>query len=383
MRVCHFSSVHHIWDSRVFYRECVSLATKYEVTLIAIGDRSGIINDVKVIGIQKPKTFLRRFTLTAFQVFKEALYADAQLYHIHDAEMIPYGIVLALSGKKVIYDIHENTYHDILLKPWVKPILKKAVAQSYNLLLRFAKQFLHFIVVVAHPRFLPAFFVKEEECTIIQNFADIKQFKPFRNLDRASLPTNEIFYIGMIRDMYYEVDSLLEAIFQLKQKGLLVKLHLIGYFGSKANHGFSHLSYWNEIETQVQLYGRLEMAEAYQISKQCKIGICLKNQPAEMLVSHERKLFEYMAIGLPSIFANTHIYQELNNDTDIGFYVDLKDTKAIASAIETLLGNGIGLNQKAHNAAHASDTKYNWQIDLDKLFSCYEGLVQTETLRIN
>jgi glycosyltransferase involved in cell wall biosynthesis len=383
MRVCHFSSVHHIWDTRVFYRECVSLATKYEVTLIAIGEKSGNINGVKVIGIPKPSSFLKRFTVTAFQVFREALHTDAQLYHIHDAEMVPYGIVLALSGKKVIYDIHENTYHDILLKPWVKPILKKIAAKSYNLLLRFAKQFLHFVVVVAHPRFLPSFFIKETKCTVIQNFADLIQLKPYRVIDRASLPTNEIFYIGMIRDMYYEVDPLLEAIYLLKQNGILVKLHLIGYFGSKANHGFSHLKYWKEIEAQVQYYGRLEMAEAYQISKQCKIGVCLKNQPAEMLVSHERKLFEYMAIGLPSIFANTHIYEELNEETDIGISVDLTDAKAIESTIKILLSNGVFLNQKAQNAAHASDTKYNWKIDLDKLFYCYEGLVQTESLKIN
>jgi len=378
MRICHFSTVHHIWDTRVFYRECVSLATKYEVSLIAIGEKSGLINGVKVIGITKPSSFLKRFTLTAFQVFKEALHADAQLYHIHDAEMIPYGIVLALSGKKVIYDIHENTYHDILLKPWVEPKLKKLAANAYNILLKVAKQFLHFIVVVAHPRFLPAFFVEEEECTIIQNFADLEQLKPYRVLDRASLPTNEIFYIGMIRDMYYEVDPLLLAIYNLKLKGLSVKLHLVGYFGSKASQGFDHLSFWDEIKSEVEFYGRMEMAEAYEISKRCKIGVCLKNQPAEILVSHERKLFEYMAIGLPSIFANTHIYHELNNDTDIGICVDLTDAKAILSAIETLLSNGIGLNQKALNAAHASDTKYNWQIDLDKLFSCYEGLVQTE-----
>lgn len=381
MRVCHFSSVHHIWDTRVFYRECVSLATRHQVTLIAIGEKSGNINGVKVIAIPKPKSFLKRFTLSAFHVFKEALYADAQLYHIHDAEMIPYGIVLALSGKKVIYDIHENTYHDILLKPWVKPYLKNAAAKAYNLLLKIAKQFFHFIVVVAHPRFLPAFFVKEEACTIVQNFADTRQLMPYRMLNRELLPTNEIFYIGMIRDMYYEVDELLHALYLLKKNGLQIKLHLIGYFGAKANQGFAHLSFWEEIKEQVHLYGRLEMADAYEISKQCKIGICLKDQPPEMLVSHERKLFEYMAIGLPSIFTNTHIYQELNTETDIGINVDLTSSEAIASAISLMLSQGFGLNQKALNAVNASDTKYNWHADLEKLFKCYEGLVQTETLK--
>jgi hypothetical protein len=149
MKICHFSTVHSIWDTRVFQRECVSLAKKHQVTLIAIGEKSGLIK-----GVKKPNFFFKRFTLTAFHVFKEALFTDADIYHIHDAEMIPYGIVLALNGKQVVYDIHENTYHDILLKPWVKPWIKKIAALAYNVLLRVAKHFLYFIVVVASPRFL-------------------------------------------------------------------------------------------------------------------------------------------------------------------------------------------------------------------------------------
>lgn len=379
MKICHFSSVHQVWDTRVFYRECVSLATQHEVTLIAIGEKSGIINGVQVIAIPKPKSFLQRFIVTAFKVFREALHQDAALYHIHDAEMIPYGIALSLSGKKVVYDIHENTYHDILLKPWIKPAIKPFLATSYNLLLRIAKQHLHFIVVVAHPRFLPAFFVKPEECTIIQNFADVKQLLPYRVLDRASIAGNDIFYIGMIRDMYYEVDPLLEAIYRHQQHGTIIRLHLIGYFGAKANQDFSHLSFWPHIQHQVIFYGRLEMAEAYEISKSCKVGICLKNQPAEMLVSHERKLFEYMAIGLPAIFAHTHIYKELNDEAQCGIAVDLSNPQEIYEALKTLLSDGIGLNQKALNAANASDTKFNWHADFEKLLQCYSDLVQTES----
>lgn len=371
MKICHFSTVHSIWDTRVFQRECVSLAKNHQVTLIAIGQQSGIIKGVKVIGIKKPSSFFKRFTLTAFLVFKEALFAEADIYHIHDAEMIPYGIVLALNGKKVVYDIHENTYHDILLKPWVKPWTKNITALAYNFLLRTAKHFLHFIVVVASPRFLKSFFVKEEECTIIQNFADVNQMAPYVVLNRSALPGNHLFYVGMIRDMYYEVDDLLEAMWILKKSGLETQLHLIGYFGNSVKQGFDYLPFWKEIEANVTYYGKLSLEQAYAISMQCKIGICLKDQPEDMLVSHERKLFEYMAVGLPAIFTHSHIYTALNQQCNIGLAVNLKSAVEIAAAIEALLLDSNGLNQKAELGFHWTKNYYNWETEYFKLENLY------------
>lgn len=371
MKICHFSTVHSIWDTRVFQRECVSLAKHHQLTLIAIGEKSGLIKGVNVIGIKKPNSFFKRFTLTAFHVFKEALYADAEIYHIHDAEMIPYGIVLALNGKQVVYDIHENTYHDILLKPWVKPWIKKIAALAYNVLLRVAKHFLYFIVVVASPRFLNSFFVKEEECSIIQNFADIQQLAPYRVSNRAALPGNHLFYIGMIRDMYYEVDYLLAAMWALKKKGIDTHLHLIGYFGNGVIKGFDHLPYWEEIKQQVTYYGKLSIEDSYGISKQCKIGVCLKDQPEEMLVSHERKLFEYMAVGLPAIFTHSHIYSALNQQCNIGVTVNLKSAHEIANAIERLLLDPNGLNQKSEQGLYWSQNQYNWEKEYAKLEKVY------------
>ena len=152
-RVCHFSSVHHVWDTRVFYRECISLAKEFDVTLIAIGEEGSYTREgVKVIAIAKPKNFFERFFYTVFKVFILAVKQDAQIYHIHDAEMVPFGIILSLLGKSVIYDIHENTHDDILLKPWIRPNIRMLLAKAYNALLWLGSKFLHYIVVVADPR---------------------------------------------------------------------------------------------------------------------------------------------------------------------------------------------------------------------------------------
>lgn len=374
MRVCHFSTVHHVEDSRVFHRECVSLAKHFEVTLIAIGKHSGYVNGVKVIAIEKPKSFLKRFTLTAFRVFKEAVYADAQVYHIHDAEMIPYGIVLSLSGKKVIYDIHENTYRDILLKTYLPLWYRKLASMAYKGLLKVSSNFLHFVVVAWRKEYLKDFFVDPNTCHLVQNFADPNQLRSYRVNNRSNLSGNHIFYLGMIRDLYYDIDPLFEAMYLLKQKGIEVHLHLAGYYGIGAKQSHDHLAFFPEIASQVTFYGKLEMQKAYEISKKCKVGICLKNQPDEALVSHERKLFEYISVGLPSIFCHSHIYRELNELGPIGVSVDLKSSQEIAEALMSILRHSHKLDEISENCLRLSDSKINWQFEFEKMLAIYHTI---------
>jgi len=375
-KVCHFSSVHQVWDTRVFYRECVSLAKEFDVTLIAVGEGNYIKQDVRVIGIPKPKNFWYRYLCTIWKVFILTVKVDTQIYHIHDAEMVPFGIVLSLLGKKVIYDIHENTHGDILLKPWLPKPVRKILASLYNLVLKIASRFMHFIIVVADPKFLPNFFVKEADCTIIQNFADTSEMDEFRVIDRHLLPNNHLFYVGMIRDMYYSIDPILEAIAILKEKGIRIDLHLVGYFGSKTNTKLDTVACWKSIQDQVHYYGFLETKEAYKISMQCKIGICIKNQPEDMLVSHERKLFEYMAIGLPSIFCNRSIYTDLNTKTSIGLAINIESPDEISVAIADLLQNDKNYAASQNNFIHSSAV-YNWQKEEQKLLKLYRILLTT------
>ncbi len=374
-KVCHFSSVHHVWDTRVFYRECVSLAKEFDVTLIAIGKGDFVKQGVHVIGITKPKNIFYRFFITVFHVFILAVKQDAQIYHIHDAEMIPFGIVLSILGKKVIYDIHENTYDDILLKPWVNKALRLFLARTYNALLWFGSKFMHYIIVVADPKFLNKFFVAAEECTIIQNFADPKDWEPYLVKNRSELPGNHIFYVGMIRDMYYHIDTVLEAIYKLKGEGFLCELHLLGYFGSRTNSSFSNLPFWNEIKSQIHFYGFLEKEEAYQISMKCKVGLCIKNQPESMLVSHERKWFEYMCIGLPSVFCNREIYTSINTKFELGVAVNLEDANEIARTLKSILCDPTKQKSFALNNILAANAQFNWQLEAKKLTSLYWKLL--------
>ncbi|MEI6594936.1 MAG: glycosyltransferase [Bacteroidota bacterium] len=373
IKVCHFASVHTIVDTRVFYRECVSLAKHFDVTYIGIGNFSGMRDGVKIIGVHNPETRLKRLFNTTFKVCYLALKEDADIYHFHDAEMIVFGILLRILGKKVIYDIHENTYEDIMNKPWVPQRTKFFLGKSYRLMEWFASLFMPFILVIGRVEFAKRFMTKNY--TIIQNFADTNELKKFRIADRSKL-ANNLFYIGTVYDYYYNFSKLIEAIYLLKQQNKIVQLHCVGYLGTLVERGLQNDENYKAVKDQITFYSHIVHPGGFEISKICKIGICLKNQPEEILVSHERKFFEYMAIGMPMITCDSHIYKDIIDQYQVGKYVDLEDANALSKTIDNLFTNDAELLQMSKNCITASEQKYDWESQEKLLLELYQKQIE-------
>lgn len=373
IKVCHFSSVHTTTDTRVFARECVSLAKHFHVTLIAIGNNSGIHQGVNIIAIPKPKSRVIRLLFTTLQVFFKALKVNAAIYHIHDAEMIPFALIFRLLGKKVIYDVHENTYHDIRIKTWIPAPLKFILGNGYRLLEWLTAKTMHTILVIAKPVFAKQFITNQY--TIIQNFADAVFLKQYRVKSRMALEENSLFYIGTLYDTYYNIDKIIEATYLLKKQGLVVQCKIAGYYGDMLASRAQKLPYFADVQAQLEFTGYISQERGYVLSQQCKVGLCLKDQPEDILVSHERKFFEYMAIGLPILCCDSAIYKEIVNDQQLGICADLQDAQAIAEALKKLFTQS-DLDAMQQNNVLASENRYNWEREETRLIQLYQALIK-------
>ena len=127
MKVCHITTVHKVYDVRIFHKQCCSLKKRgFNVSLIAPNAQEKEKEGVKIIGIHplKENRIYRIFKLSKI-AYQLAIETNDDIYHFHDPELLRIGLKLRKKGKKVIYDAHEDLPRQILTKHWINPFLRK------------------------------------------------------------------------------------------------------------------------------------------------------------------------------------------------------------------------------------------------------------------
>ena len=133
IKVCHMTSAHNSDDIRIFHKECASLAKAgYDTYLVAKGE-SREEKGVHVVGVgPAPGSRLKRMALFSNKIYRRALAIDADIYHFHDPELLPYGLKLKKAGKKVIFDSHEDVSAQIKDKTWIPKLLRTFISRVYR-----------------------------------------------------------------------------------------------------------------------------------------------------------------------------------------------------------------------------------------------------------
>src|SRR5215469_2066667 len=119
-KVVHMTSVHNALDNRIFRKECRSLAhAGFSVTAIAPSENDAVVDGVTIRAVPREPSRFARMTRTVWNIYREAIRQNADLYHFHDPELIPVGLLLRCARKSVIYDLHEDCPRDILAKDYL------------------------------------------------------------------------------------------------------------------------------------------------------------------------------------------------------------------------------------------------------------------------
>ncbi|MES2690382.1 MAG: glycosyltransferase [Bacteroidota bacterium] len=373
-RVCHFSSVHHINDTRVFYRECVWLAKEYDVSLVAIGKFTGKRDGVSVTGIPKPASRLKRIFGTTHQVYKVARSQHADLYHFHDPELIPFALLLKWSGKKVVYDIHENITESLKDKKWL--MFKGLFTWLY---LRFdALAARYFTLILAEESYLKVYKRRypKKETSLVRNYAPSALLKPFVQLNRmVSGNKVKLFYMGSI-DSLYCCKEMLEAVYLLNKQGIDAEITMVGWIEPNTQHEMQTWLFMKEIRHKVTMTGYMEIEQGYELSKGFHIGLSFVSDNLNVSQSLPRKMYEYMHIGLPVISSGHLLYKQLVETHALGLCVNNNTAVEISKAIKQLMESGAYLNQLAQNNVKAAATHFNWETEYGQLDRVYSQLLK-------
>lgn len=366
IKVCHLTSVHTRFDVRIFHKECISLAENgFDVSLIvADGLPDEIIDGVKIFGVKKELSRIKRILKSTKRVYKKAVELNADIYHFHDPELMYFGLRLQKKKTaKVIYDIHEDLPRQIKSKHYLSTIVKIIISKLTEFFENHAAK--RFDLLITSTPYIKDRFIKLNSNTInINNYPIVKEFS-IDEID-STPKKNEIAYIGGISEIR-GIMELIDAISNLD-----VTLNLAGHYQPI---DFKSVLKSNKAWGKVIDHGYVNREQIKQILKKSKIGIVTLHPTINYLDSLPVKMFEYMASGLPVIASNFPLWKEIIEKNNCGLCVNPKSPKEIRKALKIILNDDERAHEMGNNGKKIIKEKYNWEKEAIKMNSYYKKII--------
>jgi len=375
MKICVLSSVHTYNDVRIFYRECKTfLKAGFEVDLIAVGNREVTIDGIRFIPFKTYESRLLRLIMAPWKMFEMARSRKADVFHLHDPELIITGLLLRVLGKKVVFDVHENIVEQIRTKDWVP--FRNLVADLFRIFDFIAAK--SFYLILAENSYEEIYQKYTKRYKIVLNMPDLSFFDEFNTPDRTQ-SENGIFYIGRVSEER-GIREVLEALKILKQRSIDFTFNCVGPMSTDLVEDIRSDPRYKEIIDQLHYYGYKDLKEGYLLSRGCKAGISILKPIGNYLTSYSTKVFEYMAVSMPFVTSDFELYKAFVNKYECGFCVDPNDPTRIADALETLLVDEERAAQMGSNGRTAAEEYFNWDREGQKLIDFYKDEVAKDIL---
>lgn len=369
-KIVHLTSVHPRDDTRIFIKQCSSLAEHgYDVTLVvADGKADECKGKVKIVDVgYLPGRFNRMFKTTR-RVLKKAIEVDAKVYHLHDPELIPVGLKLKRLGKKVIFDSHEDVPADIRDKPYINYFARIFISKIYQIYesLTLKK---YDALIAATPT------IKDKLLAINANTFNINNYPIMGELitdvvGNWSSRQHQIGYVGGVSSLR----GIGEVVNALELTTSKARLQLVGKFSGtevEAEVKVKACAGWQYVDE----LGYLNRAEVALMLSRCVAGLVTFLPLANHTNSQPNKMFEYMSAGIPVVASNFPLWREIVEGSGCGLCVDPLAPKAIAEAIDFIINDPDRARQMGENGQRAVQTRYNWGIEEAKLLKLYAQML--------
>jgi glycosyltransferase involved in cell wall biosynthesis len=381
-KICVFTSTHLEHDIRIFKKQIKCLLDAgFEVFYYTNKENLNIRKEYQKniesynypnleVHYNKSYNEDRRLSrlLKAF-VFILYLPKDCIVYHFHDPDLLFTGLLLKISGKKVIYDVHENYGETIADKEYLPKILRKISSAFFSAYETFCCRF-YDVIICATPHIESRFRKSGIDKTIVINNYPFKtEFSPTTDSDR--IKEISIIYAGGITRKR-GISQLLQSL-QLVDDANQFKLILAGeIYPSSFEDELKAFKGWENVE-YTGILSRSDLKEAL-ISSIAGIALFLPEK--NHINSQPNKLFEYMSAGIPVICSNFPLWRKIVEGNQCGICVDPENLSEIAQGINYILLNPDRAREMGANGRKIVETIYNWESEEPKLITVYENLLK-------
>ena len=365
-KITHLTSAHPRYDTRIFIKECVSLAKikNYELSLVVadgLGDE--VKSGVMLFDVGKIEGRLNRILKTTQKVFEKAVELDSDVYHLHDPELIPIGLKLKKLGKKVIFDAHEDLPKQLLAKPYLNESVKKVL--SY-FVLRYEKYACKkFDYVVSATPYIRDKFLSFTQSVDVNNYPIIEELSSDIAWEKRK---NQVCYVGVIA----------------KIRGNMENVQAMAYVNRETSFKLAGMTYeesfFKELESdtnwkRVEFVGKLDREGVKRLLEESKVGLVTLHPTINYIDALPVKMFEYMLAGIPVIASDFPILKDIVEKENCGICVNPIDSKAIGEAIEYLVMHDNEAQAMGKRGKKAVLEQYNWSREEVKLLKLYDEVL--------
>lgn len=367
--VAHLTSVHPALDTRIFHRECKSLAAAgYRVRLIAAGAEAGTEGGVEFVpGIPKSRNRFIRMTKTAFQVWKAARRTRADVYHLHDPELLPFGLLSHLLGTSVIYDVHEDYRNG---QDWLPELAQPPVAWLLRRLEQFCARRFE-ALVFAGDDIARAFEGNARRAFVVRNYPSRGDFEREPNFHLDRFESGLVVAFGGLTPM--RCASEIVRAMSLLPQDLPVRLIMGGDAKSQP--------YLRELEAnpgwgRVEYRGRVARPELLGLLQQAAVSLVLYSRHPHHYWVRSNRFFESLAAGVPVIASRYGEWEQAVEGAGCGLVVDPGRPEAIAEALVFLLQHPQQAAKMGQRGRELFLQQLNWEKEKERLLAAYDSVLR-------
>ena len=363
-KICVISSAHSVDDTRIYLKQIISLKNAGYNIVFLNKDKEGT-NDqgVEFRKIELAKNRLSRHLLWPFKMHRSAKEQKADVYHFHDHQLLTTGLLLRISGEKVIYDAHEDVPRQVINAYGSKSIKGRILATYFDVLQRLVTP-LFSMNIVATPKIGDVFTRYRSKSICIKNYTKLDEFIEIS--DSEKVEKSGVCYLGGI-SKHRGIYEMIEAV-----KLAETVLNLGGSFmGNLKEESFKQ----DDWIKHVNYCGFVNREKVARMMRTSVAGLVVLHPTSQYLESLPIKMFEYMAAGIPVIASRFPLWEEIIEGGECGVCVNPLMPDEISSAINYLVSNPEIAKQMGRNGKRLIKEKYNWKIEEEKLLELYRDIL--------
>ena len=390
-RVCILTSVHPAGDTRIYEKQALTLSEAgYEVSLIAPAPHGSPAAGrdrrlpITLVLLRLPSHRLARMTVGSLRILSAALRRRAAVYHFHDPELLPVGLVLKLLGARVLYDVHEDYPEQILSKYYLPGVMRAGIARLFGLLEKVVAGSLDGVVAATdaiagkfrHARTVAVRnYPKARDMT--RNMTDFEGHNPIPLGNRDCVPrsvpspSRRPFRLVHLAGTLTEERGITNLVRAMERLGDGYELILAGKFVPEGYQtSVSALPGYR----RTRHLGLIPHARVWDVYGACDAGVVTLLPLPRYRVSLPVKMFEFMAAGLPVVASDFPLFGEIVERNRCGICVDPTRPEAIAAAVRRLAADRDAAIEMGRRGRAAVLERYNWDNEARGLLAVYRAV---------